>query len=209
MAYLLQGLIAALLAAGGAGAQDKPFSHRQHLALKLQCSTCHTTAAASTAAQDNNLPPAAACRSCHLDGRRGKTAPSKRQVARFNHQLHAKFGNVAALLRSAIAADKYLDVRKPEHLDTTNPCAGCHHGIEQSDDVRAASVFPQMADCLICHNRIDPPFSCEKCHNNVASLKPANHSPDFIDKHNRTKNTLDKSNCASCHGKQFTCLGCH
>ena len=66
-----------------------------------------------------------------------------------------------------------------------------------------------VADCLVCHNKIDPPFSCEKCHNNVPALVPANHSPDFLDKHNRLKDALDKSDCASCHGRRFTCLGCH
>lgn len=195
--------------AGAAGAQNKPFSHRQHLAVKLQCVTCHSTVTSSARAEDNNLPPATVCTSCHTDGRSGKTSPAKRQVDHFNHRLHTKFGNIAPMLRAAIAGNKYLDVRKPGHLDTTNNCAGCHHGIEQSDDVRTASVFPYMADCLVCHTKIDPPFSCEKCHNNVAALKPANHSPDFIDKHNRMKGALDKSNCASCHGKQFTCLGCH
>lgn len=209
MAYLLQGLIAAILLAGTAGAQNKPFSHRQHLALKLQCLTCHQTVTASTRAEDNNLPAAAVCATCHSDGRAAK-APAKRQVDKFNHQLHTKFGNIAPMLRAAIAGKTYLDTKRtPGHLDTTNNCAGCHHGIEQSEDVRTASVFPLMADCLVCHTKQDPPFSCEKCHNDVAALKPANHSTDFLDKHNRMKDTLDKSNCASCHGRQFTCLGCH
>ena len=139
-------------------------------------------------------------------------SPVKRlqQVDKFNHQLHAKFGNIAPMLRAAIAGKKYLDTRTPEHLETANNCAGCHHGIEQSEGgVRTASLFPHMADCLVCHNKIDAPFSCEKCHNNVAALKPASHSPDFMDKHNRMKDALDKTGCASCHGRQFTCLGCH
>ncbi len=164
--------------------------------------------AASKLASDNNLPVASACASCHPGGRRVK-APAKRQVDKFNHQLHVKFGSIVPLVRAAIAGKKYLDTRTPAHLDTTNSCAGCHHGIELSDDVLSASVFPLMADCLVCHNKMDPPFSCEKCHNNVPALKPADHSPDFLDKHNRMKDTLIKTGCANCHGRQFTCLGCH
>ena len=208
MAHFLQGLIVAVLLANAAGAQDKTFSHRRHLALKLACATCHQAVAKSTKAADNNLPPAAVCASCHADGRAIK-APAARKVDRFNHQMHAKFGNIAPILRASIAAKQYLSLRTPAHLDTANSCAGCHHGIEQSENVAASSVFPLMADCLVCHNKIDPPFSCEKCHNNVPALKPANHSADFLDKHNRLKAALDKSDCASCHGRQFTCLGCH
>lgn len=132
-----------------------------------------------------------------------------RKIDRFNHQLHAKNGNIAPLLRAAIAGKQYLDTRTPAHLETTNNCAGCHHGIEQSENVASVSVFPLMADCLVCHNKLDPPFSCEKCHNNVPALKPASHVEGFMDKHNRMKDSLDKSGCATCHGRKFTCLGCH
>jgi transcription elongation factor Elf1 len=208
LAYLLQGVIAAIILANAAGAQDKPFSHRQHLALKLSCTTCHQSVTSSTKAEDNNLPGAAVCASCHTDGRTPKP-PTKRQVDKFNHQIHTKFGNIAPMIRAAIAANQYLDLRSPAHLDTTNACASCHHGIEQSDDVKQASVHPQMADCLICHNKIDTPYSCEKCHNNPVALKPATHSRDFIDRHNRKNEGLDRSSCFSCHGKRFTCLGCH
>lgn len=194
--------------ATAAGAQEKPFSHRQHLALKLTCTTCHQAIASSTKAADNNLPAAAVCNGCHPPGRSIK-APAKLRVDKFNHQRHTAFGNVAPMLRAAIAGKKYLSTKTPEHLDTSNACAGCHHGIEQSESVAAASVFPLMGDCLVCHNKMDPPFSCEKCHENVPSLKPASHTSDFIDRHNRMKDTLDKSECTNCHGRRFTCLGCH
>ncbi len=143
------------------------------------------------------------CVACHpRDDKNGKKV-------KFNHQLHMKFGNIAPMIKAAVAANQYLDKKPPEHLDTKNACAGCHHGIEQSENVKASNVFPQMGDCLVCHNKIDPPFSCEKCHDNVASLKPINHTRDFIDRHNRNNEGLDRSTCFTCHGKRFTCLGCH
>jgi hypothetical protein len=208
--HLLQRLAAfLLLAAAPAAAQQKPFSHKQHLALKLTCAVCHQSAANSTKAADNNLPPAAACASCHTDGRAIPSQPTPHKLDHFNHQLHAKLGNIAPMIRAAIAGKTYLDTRTPAHLDTANSCAGCHHGIEQSENVKSASVFPHMGDCLICHNKVDPPFSCEKCHANPVSLKPANHTRNFIDRHNRNNEGLDRSGCFTCHGKQFSCMGCH
>ena len=189
-------------------AQQAPFSHKQHLALKVSCAKCHVSAAASTASTDNNLPSAAVCGECHKDGRTVRQ-PRQRTVDKFNHALHGKFGNIAPMLRAAIAGKQYLSPNLPPHLDTANACAGCHHGIEQSDNVQATNHFPHMADCLVCHNKIDPPFSCEKCHLKPAALKPADHTNDFLDKHNRMKGTLDKTGCAVCHGREFHCLGCH
>jgi hypothetical protein len=66
-----------------------------------------------------------------------------------------------------------------------------------------------MADCLVCHSQIDPPFSCEFCHAPGDHLKPVSHTPDFIDTHTSGKLKLDKSSCAVCHGRTFTCQGCH
>src|SRR5579871_2617613 len=69
--------------------------------------------------------------------------------------------------------------------------------------------MPQMADCLVCHSQIEPPYSCAKCHDpKWAGLQPANHhAPDFHDKHS-TK-AIVKQGCATCHGRTFTCMGCH
>lgn len=76
---------ACVLLANAASAQDKPFSHRQHLTLKLVCTTCHQAVAFSTKAADNNLPAVSVCTSCHSDGRTVR-APSARRVDHFNHR---------------------------------------------------------------------------------------------------------------------------
>ena len=72
------------------------------------------------------------------------------------------------------------------------------------------AAFPRMADCLVCHSEVDPPFSCEKCHDADAALKPAEiHTPDFLEAHSRPGALADKTSCQPCHGREFTCLGCH
>lgn len=177
--------------------------------MKLQCASCHKTVAASSRAEDNNLPDRQTCLPCHKSVR--IKAPRSLTVAKFNHQLHLKLGNVAPVIAAAIDKGVYLDkggqAIRP-FLNTANPCEACHRGLEQSDSVSLAA-FPRMADCLVCHNKIDPPDSCVKCHVPGPHLKPANHAPDFLDTHTRAKSGLDKSGCAVCHGRKFTCLGCH
>ncbi|HYO79760.1 MAG TPA: cytochrome c3 family protein [Bryobacteraceae bacterium] len=195
-------------------AAEGQFSHQVHLKAKIDCRTCHTAAASSTRASDNLLPAAAVCASCHKDNRTWK-AREQRQltVTRFNHALHAKLGNIAPIVRQAIEAKKYLS--DPGNLNnvlagTTQPCAACHRGLEHSAQLtEKPAAFPAMADCLVCHNSIDPPFSCAKCHDESAKLKPATHTSDWIDVHSSGKANLDKPSCAVCHGRGFTCLGCH
>lgn len=186
-----------------------PFSHQIHLQLKLPCATCHP-AASSTQVADNNLPKPDVCAGCHKDGARPVKAPRLTNLSRFSHKQHLQMGNLAPAIAKAIDAKEYLsdpgDIRR--HLDTKNACTACHRGLEESSAVSAA-VFPQMADCLVCHNKIDPPFSCETCHERTAALKPATHTQDYLDRHTKTNVFKDKTTCAVCHGRRFTCLGCH
>jgi hypothetical protein len=208
------GLVAALFISSGVAAPS--FSHRVHLNQKLTCTACHSSAPASTKASDNNLPKPEICATCH--GVQGKArpleAPIKKprtlMVTKFNHQLHLKLGNVAAVIARAIDSESYLsppgEIRK--HLNTKNSCAACHRALEHSNEVSMAA-FPQMADCLVCHNQIDPPFTCAKCHDEGAKLKPADHTTDYLDRHTKRGTIQNKESCAVCHGRRFTCLGCH
>ncbi len=186
------------------------FSHKQHLALNITCTQCHVAAPASTQASDNLLPKAAVCAGCHEDGRAPRSTPRVTMVTKFNHALHMKMGNIAPMIASAIDKGSYLSKTDGERaqLNSNNPCEACHRGLENSDRVSAVN-FPRMADCLVCHNQIDPPFSCEKCHAPGPQLKPASHTADFIDTHSSGKLQMDKSTCAVCHGRKFTCQGCH
>src|SRR5262249_5279990 len=154
------------------------------------------------------LPDAKICQTCHKQVEIPQ--PPETRVTKFNHAQHLKMGNAAPLIAAAIDARTYLsspgNIRR--HLNTNNACQACHRGLDESDQVSQANL-PQMADCLVCHNQVDPPFSCEKCHTPGPQLKPANHAADFLDRHTTGKLGLDKSTCAVCHGRKFTCLGCH
>lgn len=186
-----------------------PFSHKVHLKLKPDCVACHATAADSAKAEDNLLPDRKVCLPCHQEPSL-PPQPRRSGVGKFNHKLHLTFGNVAPVLANAVDRKTYLsppgDIRP--HLNTSNPCEACHRGLRESDRVSPAAL-PRMADCLVCHSRIDYPSSCEKCHVAGTKLKPATHSADFMDTHTSGKLKLEKDSCAVCHGRRFTCLGCH
>ena len=204
--------IAVLILSAAAAQTPPPFSHALHLKLSanLACDECHVSVLSSTRPEDNNLPPIGMCRGCHKDGEVNIGQPRPTLLARFNHQQHLALGNVAPVIRAAIDSKNYLspvgDIRR--HLNGGNRCAACHRGMEEST-APAKSDLPQMADCLVCHNKIDPPFSCEFCHAKGAALKPANHTSGFLDVHSRKDAPLDRTSCAVCHARKFTCMGCH
>lgn len=184
-----------------------PFSHQVHLRLKLQCAGCHSAALSSARVEDNLLPSKQVCRPCHKQV--AIAPPPHVAIAKFSHVQHLKLGNVAPVLAAAIRSKAYLS--SPDdivaHLNSSNPCVACHRGLDESNAVTKAAM-PQMADCLVCHNKIDPPFSCETCHAKGVDLRPASHLVEgFIDRHSGA--AMSKSDCAVCHGRRFTCMGCH
>ena len=130
----------------------------------------------------------------------------------FSHQKHLKLGNVAPVIAAAIDKGTYLGKNGAEIrplLNSSNQCEACHRGLEVSEKVSRANM-PQMADCLVCHNEVEPPYSCEFCHPQDAQLKPPEiHTANFLDSHTKKTATFDKESCAVCHGRKFTCLGCH
>lgn len=185
------------------------FSHQLHLKLVPRCTQCHTRASTSTQPSDNLLPPASACQPCHES--REIRAPRQSFVTQFSHAQHAQLGNFAPLIAAAIDKKTYLsppgDTRR--HLDQAKqPCESCHRGLRESARVDA-SHRAQMADCLVCHVKIEMTDSCLTCHAPGQEWKPANHVAGFLDVHTRKNAGLDKTSCAVCHGRTFTCLGCH
>lgn len=204
-----------LVTAAAGQTASRPFSHELHLKLQPKCEGCHQKAPQSTEITDNLLPDPKVCLTCHQNVR--IQAPVRTwTLARFPHKTHVALGNFAPVIAAAIDSGAYLskpgDLR--QQLNVTNNCLACHHGMDHNQGPVTRANFPQMAECLVCHNKVDAPFSCETCHMNTtpqltAKLKPADHVPGFLDLHNRKDAKLDKESCAVCHGRKFTCLGCH
>lgn len=194
-------------------AQRRPFSHKYHLTQVSSCQACHKEAETSKAATDNLLPFNDACATCH-DEVSIRPEPRKTDVHKFNHALHVKM-NPGAIVAAAIRGKTWLGMpdQTATPINTKNACLSCHIGIDESeaitDETLKAQYMPRMADCLVCHNQISPPDSCETCHDPAQmTIRPASHTPEFSDIH-AEKNRIDKSNCHTCHGRKFTCKGCH
>jgi hypothetical protein len=130
----------------------------------------------------------------------------------FSHQKHLKLGNIAPVIAAAIDKGTYLGTNGAQIrplLNSSNQCEACHRGLEVSEKVDRANM-PQMADCLVCHNEVEPPYSCEFCHPQNAQLKPPEiHPANILDTHTKKNAIANKESCAVCHGRKFTCLGCH
>ena len=130
----------------------------------------------------------------------------------FSHKKHLALGNIAPVIARAIDKGTYLSPPVPGNLrallNTTNQCEACHRGLRDSDEVSRVNM-PKMADCLVCHDQVEPPFSCSFCHPANAKLKPATHKEDFLDSHPKALKALGKESCAVCHARKFRCLGCH
>ena len=201
------------VAALAGSAPKRPFSHKYHLTVVSACENCHTTATTSTKADDNLIPDKSACASCHDEIEIGE--PRRTGVQKFNHAKHVAMGSIAPLIAAAVKGNNYLSKEIPSATSLAaakDSCNGCHLGIPESENVAAAKAgpghFPHMADCLTCHNKINPPESCKQCHvESTPNFRPTSHAADFGDKH--SDKSLDKTSCATCHGKKFVCKGCH
>jgi hypothetical protein len=197
---------------------DRNFSHQLHLGkAAATCVDCHVSTPASTAAVERNLPSAAQCAACH-DGEKARKVdaswlteePAGERTYRFNHQFHLQMGNVAPILAAAIDSGAYLGRHEDRHhhMNQENACEACHRGLRETN-LAGKENLPAMADCLVCHSKVDNPFSCSKCHLEGVSLRPASHTRDFVDLHATGKLGLDRQTCLPCHGRTFTCMGCH
>jgi hypothetical protein len=152
-------------------------------------------------------------------------------AASFSHALHVKIvPECAACHPKAAASTSVGDSLLPDK----SACARCHRDripaykrqarpaaplarfshathvkIVRCEDCHHAGAPAQMAGCIVCHSEVSPPDSCVFCHAKNAKLTPTSHTPEWLDVHSSGKVKLDEEACALCHGRNFTCEGCH
>jgi hypothetical protein len=135
-----------------APAQPIPFSHKQHLALKLQCKMCHAN---PEPGEMMGISAAPVCMQCHSSIK--TESPAIQKLASF-------------------AADKreipwvrvyqipgYVDFSHKTHLNSGATCETCHGHVEQRDVLFRESNI-SMGGCMDCHRAHKATIDCTGCH---------------------------------------------
>ena len=191
------------------------FSHQLHIVDNdMECTDCHTGVTESLYAYDDNRPDKDVCFSCHDDTLFShesslRTVENPVRNVIFGHNSHVNLDSIGILLKMAVSSGNYLGIPPDlsEEFDLENACTSCHRGMNKTD-YSTKDNLPVMSDCLLCHSEVDPPFSCGNCHSSDFRLTPVSHTETWIDDHTEMKHEKPNS-CESCHGRSFTCRGCH
>jgi len=229
--------IAALLDADGktprwsnvtAQGPDVVFSHKTHLAKKVECVECHKGIDESTKIGPGFFVDMDACVKCH-EAKKAKTdcATCHKSAAQSvaagkgpfqapaNHDVAWKgvHGVVSQLDAPRTRAERCDDCHADAKFPEAGKCAVCHastkpanhdaawrgvHGAKALEDLSAVS-----ASCGVCHDAKQFPEQgrCDVCH---VTTKPADHERLWKDLHGqvvRRDSENVSGRCAFCHSK--------
>jgi len=134
--------------------QPLPYSHKRHLALGLECKTCHAMPEPGNAA---TLPSTATCMTCHTQVK--TESPFIQQLA------------------AAHAAQKPIDwkrvYRLPDFVFFSHKvhvsgrdaatCDVCHGNVRDMDVMQRVKDI-SMGACIECHQAKQAPARCDTCH---------------------------------------------
>ena len=151
------------------------FDHALHARLGATCEGCHTTAATSTVAADNLIPPEAACHGCHLIDRarpasssgtlKGSPRPPATGSAGRSpapptrcDACHVDGAGLGWMPENAQSQPPRVALARPNlkfnhrlHATRGIGCESCHASAAKEGMVTRADL-PMMASCLGCHD---------------------------------------------------------
>ena len=155
------GATAALLAAAISGftqqelkgpEQPISYSHKQHLALGLNCKDCHMNPDPGDAI---SFPDTSECMSCHQTIE--KDSPSIQKLAAFGHdKKDIPWVRVYKLPDFVFFSHK-------THLEAGAKCEDCHGPVAQRDRLFRETDL-SMAGCVSCHRDHNASQACDSCH---------------------------------------------
>jgi hypothetical protein len=133
-------------------AQPIPFSHKQHLALKLKCKMCHTN---PDPGESMGIAAASVCMSCHSSIK--TDSPAIQKLAGYASQNR----DIPWVRVYQIPA--YVDFSHKTHLGSGATCENCHGQVEQRDALfRETNI--SMGACMECHRQHKASIDCTACH---------------------------------------------
>lgn len=132
--------------------QPIPYSHKQHLALGLQCKNCHEM---PDPGEIMGIPAASKCMACHQSVK--KDSPAIQKLAAF-----AKENREIPWVR-VYQIPSYVVFSHKEHLDAGAKCETCHGPVAQRERI-ALETDISMGGCMNCHRANKASLDCTYCH---------------------------------------------
>jgi len=133
--------------------QPVPFSHRQHMAAKLECKQCHEIPDPGDYA---GLPKTEVCMACHVQIRRD--SPHIQKLAAYQHD-----GRKIPWERVYRVPD-YVFFSHKEHVERARvACQACHGPVRERDVLHREKDL-SMAACMDCHRARGASLECTYCH---------------------------------------------
>jgi hypothetical protein len=145
--------VPALAAPRPAPVQPLPYSHKQHVALGLDCRLCHVNPDPGTLM---TYPAAALCMSCHQTTAADR--PAIQKLAGF-----ASSGKPIPWVRVYQLPD-FVFWNHRSHLAAGIECATCHGPVAQRDVIAQETSILTMQGCLSCHEKRQVLTDCGDCH---------------------------------------------
>ena len=133
--------------------QPLPYSHKQHLALGLQCKECHIN---PEPGKLMTIPQADKCMQCHVTI--AKDQPAIQKLAEFASSRQAiPWVRVYTVLPGIAWSHR-------PHLEAGVKCETCHGQVSQMERMSEVTSVTTMYACLNCHELNHAKTACETCH---------------------------------------------
>lgn len=133
--------------------QPIPYSHKTHLALDLQCQTCHTNPEPGVMM---TFPATATCMNCHNTVATKK--PSIMKLAQF-----AKSQQPIPWVR-VYTVQPGVQWTHRKHLEAGVKCETCHGPVAELDGMAMVKSVTAMGACVNCHQMNNAKTACITCH---------------------------------------------
>ena len=149
-------LLCALALPAAVALADQPiaYSHKQHVALALECLDCHTNADTGAAA---TIPSVQKCMLCHAKIAIDKPEV-KKVIAYFNKKREIPWERVYGFSPNALVKFQHAP-----HVRAKVSCTACHGDMTQASTTQR-TVNHTMGSCVTCHRRNHASEDCITCH---------------------------------------------
>ena len=133
--------------------QPIPYSHKKHLALRLECKMCHTN---PEPGKLMTFPETGQCMQCHATVAKDK--PAIQKLAAF-----AKSKQAVPWVRVYTVLPGVAWSHRP-HLQAGVNCETCHGQVREMDAMSEVTSVTTMYVCLNCHEMNHAKTACDTCH---------------------------------------------